>query len=503
MIDIWSGVLLGLQASLTPASLLACLTGAVLGTLIGVLPGIGPLATIAMLLPITTTLSPLSALIMLAGIYYGAQYGGSITSILVNVPGEPSSAVTAIEGYQMACQGRAGAALAIAAIGSFTAGCIATMVLATLSPPLSRFAVAFGGPEYFALATFGILLTIALSHGSVLKGIAMGITGVLFGLVGSDLYTSATRFTFGLDQLRSGIDFVGVSVGVFGISEILTNLENEHRPRTQSAKISRLMPTREDFRRSIGPVLRGTAIGSCLGVLPGGGAFLSSFASYSLEKQISGRKGEFGHGAIEGVAGPEAANNAGAQASFIPMLTLGIPSNAIMALMIGGMIIQGIIPGPQVITRQPDLFWGLIASMWIGNAMLVILNLPLVGLWVRLLRIPYSVLFPAIVTFACIGTFSANGDVSDLYVLAAASLLGYLLIRFGAEPAPLLLGFVLGRMVEEHFRRSLMLSDGDATVFFTRPISGTLMVVSLLAILSLMLPALYRKRRKVFAEAEN
>ena len=354
--DIWNGILLGLQASLTPASLFVCLIGVCLGTLIGVLPGIGPLATIAMLLPITTTLSPLSALIMLAGIYYGAQYGGSITSILVNVPGEPSTAVTAIEGYQMARRGRAGAALAISAIGSFVAGCIATAVICVLSPPLSRFAVAFGGPEYFALATFGMVLTVALSHGSVLKGVAMALVGLLFSLVGSDLYTSATRFTFGLDSLRSGIDFVGVSVGFFGIAEILSNLENEDEPPKSSARITRLWPTPADLRRSVGPILRGSAIGSVLGVLPGGGAFLSSFASYAVEKRLSKHPEEFGNGAIEGVAGPESANNAGAQASFIPMLTLGIPSNGIMALMIGGMIIQGIIPGPQVITRQPDLF---------------------------------------------------------------------------------------------------------------------------------------------------
>jgi putative tricarboxylic transport membrane protein len=501
--EIWSGIVLGLQQAVTPASLLVCFIGVALGTLIGVLPGIGPLATIAMLLPITTSLTPLNALIMLAGIYYGAQYGGSTTAILVNVPGEPSSAVTAIDGYQMARRGRAGAALATAALASFVAGCIATLVLATLAPTLAKLAVAFGAPEYFALASFGLVLTVALSHGSVLKGMAMALTGVLFGLTGSDAFTSATRFTYGLDSLRSGIDFVGIAVGIFGLSEILANLEDEDAPRATTSAITRLMPTAEDIRRSIGPVLRGTALGSVLGVLPGGGAFLSSFASYSLEKKLSRHPEEFGQGAIEGVAGPESANNAGAQASFIPMLTLGIPSNAIMALMIGGMIIQGIIPGPEVITRQPQLFWGLIASMWIGNAMLVVLNLPLVGLWVKLLQVPYTVLFPAILIFACIGTFSANGDATDLYVLAIAGLLGYLLVRFGAEPAPLVLGFVLGRMLEDQFRLAMMISDGDALVFFKRPLSATFMVLALLVLLAMTLPALLKARNTTFRDADT
>lgn len=501
--EIWNGILLGFSHALTVEALFVCFIGVLLGTLIGVLPGIGPLATIAMLLPITLSLSPLSALIMLAGIYYGAQYGGSITAILVNVPGEPSSAVTAIEGYQMARKGRAGAALAVSAIGSFVAGCIATMVLATFAPALASFAVKFGAPEYFALATFGIVLTVALSHGSVLKGIAMALVGVLFGLTGSDVFTNATRFTYGLDELRSGIDFVGIAIGIFGISEILANLEDEDSMRTRTAKITRLLPTREDARRSIGPVLRGTALGSILGILPGGGAFLSAFASYALEKKISKYPDEFGHGAVEGVAGPESANNAGAQASFIPMLTLGIPSNAIMALMIGGLIIQGIIPGPEVIKRQPELFWGLIASMWIGNAMLVILNLPLVGIWVRLLQVPYSVLFPAILAFACIGTFSANGSEADLYVLAISGLLGYLLVRFGAEPAPLVLGFVLGRMMEDQFRLSMMLSNGDFFLFFKRPISGTIMAITIVVLVMMTLPALMKARNKTFEDAEQ
>ena len=501
--EVLNGIILGLGHALTPTALFVCFIGAVLGTLIGVLPGIGPLATIAMLLPITTTMAPLNGLIMLAGIYYGAQYGGSTTAILVNVPGEPSSAVTAIDGYQMARQGRAGAALAIAAIGSFFAGCFATFVLAIFSPTLARLAVAFGAPEYFALAAFGLVLTVALSHGSVLKGMAMALVGVLFGLVGSDVFTNATRFTFDLNSLRSGIDFVGISIGIFGVAEILTNLEDEDDSQTSTAQITSLMPTRQDMKESAGPILRGSMIGSVLGVLPGGGAFLSSFASYTLEKRISKHPEQFGKGAIAGVAGPESANNAGAQTAFIPMLTLGIPSNAIMALMIGGMTIQGIIPGPQVISRQPDLFWGLIASMWVGNAMLIILNLPLVGLWVKLLNIPYSVLFPSILIFGCVGTFSANGDVTDLFVLAAAGLIGYVLTRLGAEPAPLLLGFVLGRLLEDQFRLAMMLSDGNAAVFFKRPISGTLMVMALLVLISMALPPLLRARNKTFAGADD
>ena len=501
--DVFNGIILGFSQAATPTALLFCLIGVTLGTLVGVLPGIGPSATIAMLLPITLGLDPLIALIMLAGIYYGAQYGGSITAILVNVPGEPSTAVTAIDGYQMARQGRAGPALAISAIGSFVAGTISTLVLAVASPALSQVALKFGAPEYFSLTLLGIILVVVLSQGSLLKGLAMAALGLLLGLVGTDVFTSATRFTFGIDELRSGVDFIAVSVGIFGIAEILRNLEtNDSVPRAVH-KITRLMPNREEFRRSIGPVLRGTGLGSLLGVLPGGGAFLSSFASYAVEKRISKHPEEFGKGAIEGVAGPESANNAGAQTSFIPMLTLGIPSNAVMALMIGAMVVQGIQPGPRVIVSQPELFWGLIASMWIGNLMLVILNLPLVGAWVRLLRIPYSILFPGILAFACIGTFSANGIVMDLYVLAAAGIGGYLLTRVGCDPAPLLLGFVLGPMLEEHFRRAMLISEGNLAVFVERPISAVLIVVTLGIAAMTFVPALMSTRKTVFAQAED
>lgn len=501
--DIFDGILLGFSQAATPMALLFCLLGCILGTLVGVLPGIGPSATIAMLLPITLGLDPLIALIMLAGIYYGAQYGGSITAILVNVPGEPSTAVTAIDGYAMAKSGRAGPALSISAIGSFVAGTAATLVLAIASPALSQIALKFGAPEYFSLTLLGIILVVVLAQGSLLKGLAMATLGLLLGQVGTDVFTSATRFTFGLDDLRSGIDFIAVSVGVFGIAEILRNLEAADGMSRAVHKITRLLPNREEFRRSAGPIFRGTMLGSLLGVLPGGGAFLSSFASYAVEKRLSKHPEEFGKGAIEGVAGPESANNAGAQTSFIPMLTLGIPSNAVMALMVGAMVVQGIQPGPRVIVSQPELFWGLIASMWIGNVMLVLLNLPLVGVWVRMLRIPYSVLFPGILAFACIGTFSANGIELNLYVLAASGLGGYLLTRIGCDPAPFLLGFVLGPMVEEHFRRAMLISEGNLAVFVERPISAVLILVTVVIALMTLVPSLLNARRTVFAHADD
>jgi TctA family transporter len=501
--EVFDGILLGFSVAITPTALLLCLTGCVLGTLIGVLPGIGPAATIAMLLPITLTLEPLLALIMLAGIYYGAQYGGSITAILVNVPGEPSTAVTTLDGYQMARQGRAGVALAIAAIGSFIAGTIATAVIAIASPALSQFALRFGAPEYFSLTLLGIVLVVALSQGSALMSLAMAVLGLLLGLVGTDVFTSATRFTFGSNELRSGINFIAVSIGVFGIAEILRNLEGGGSASRLTHRINRLLPSREDLKRSAAPILRGTVLGSVLGVLPGGGAFLSSFASYAVEKRLSKHPEEFGKGAIEGVAGPESANNAGAQTSFIPMLTLGIPSNAVMALMIGAMVVQGILPGPRVIVTQPELFWGLVASMWIGNAMLVVLNLPLVGAWVAMLKLPYSVLFPGIVAFCCIGTFSANGSSLELYILAAAGVAGYIFTRIGCAPAPFLLGFVLGPMVEEHFRRAMLISEGDALVFLQRPISATLMILAIVLAATMFMPSLLNFRKDVLRDADD
>lgn len=500
--DIIASLGLGFSVALDPMNILYCFIGVLLGTLVGVLPGIGPTATIAMLLPITFSLSPAGALIMLAGIYYGAQYGGSTTAILINLPGESSSAVTAIDGYQMAKKGRAGPALATAALGSFFAGTVATLLLAFFAPPLARAALNFGAPEYFALIVLGLLVSIALAHGSILKALAMIVLGLLLGMVGQDIYTGTPRFTFGVRELYSGLNFVSVAVGVFGVAEILRNLEDEKGRDVMVKAVKNLWLTKDDFKRIVGPVLRGTALGSLLGILPGGGHILSSFASYSAEKRLSKTPEEFGHGAIEGVAGPESANNAAAQTSFIPLLTLGIPAHPVMALMVGAFILQGITPGPNVINDQPALFWGIIASMWIGNILLVLLNLPLIGLWVKMLSIPYRALFPAIVLFACIGCFSINQNIYDVYAIGFFGVVGYILIRFGCEPAPLLLGFVLGPLLEEHLRRAMIISRGDPTVFVTRPISATLLGLALLAVIVAVLPGIRKKRKEVFVEED-
>ncbi len=498
--DIIASLGLGFSVALDPINILYCFVGVLLGTLVGCLPGIGPTATIAMLLPITFSLAPTAALIMLAGIYYGAQYGGSTTAILINLPGESSSAVTAIDGYQMARRGRAGSALATAALGSFFAGTVATLLLAFFAPPLARAALNFGAPEYFALIVLGLLVSIALAHGSILKALGMIVLGLLLGMVGQDIYTGQPRFTFGIRELYSGLNFVSVAVGVFGVAEILRNLENEKGRDVLVKSVKNLWLTKEDFRRIVGPVLRGTGLGSVLGVLPGGGHILSSFASYSTEKRLSRNPGEFGQGAIEGVAGPESANNAAAQTSFIPLLTLGIPAHPVMALMVGAFILQGITPGPNVINDQPALFWGIIASMWIGNILLVLLNLPLIGLWVKMLTIPYRALFPAIVLFACIGCFSINQNIYDVYAIGFFGVVGYILIRFGCEPAPLLLGFVLGPLLEEHLRRAMIISRGDPMIFLQRPISATLLGLAVLAVLVAVLPSIRKKRKEVFVE---
>ena len=500
--DLLSNLALGFATAASPENLLFCLIGVILGTLIGVLPGIGATATIAMLLPITFQLEPVSSLIMLAGIYYGAQYGGSTTAILINMPGESSSAVTAIDGYQMARKGRAGTALAVAALGSFFAGTVATLLVAIFAPPLTAVALQFGAAEYFSLMVLGLVSAIALAHGSILKALAMVVLGLLLGMVGTDIYSGTPRFTMGITEYADGLNFVALAVGVFGIAEILRNLEGEQDRTVLGAKLAGLFPSREEFRRMVGPVLRGTGIGSVLGILPGGGAVLAAFASYTVEKRVSKTPEEFGHGAIEGVAGPESANNAGAQTSFIPLLTLGIPANPVMALMVGAMIIQGIVPGPNVATEQPALFWGVIASMWIGNLMLVVLNLPLIGLWVRLLKVPYHVLFPIIMAFCSIGVYSVNSNVYDLYAVAFFGLMGYVLIKLKCEPAPLLLGFVLGPMLEENLRRAMILGRGDPSVFVTRPISATLLVLTVVVLVVVLLPSIRKKRDEVFVEAD-
>jgi putative tricarboxylic transport membrane protein len=497
---LFSNLALGFGVALTPINLLYCLIGVLLGTLIGVLPGIGPVATIAMLLPITFSLSPITALIMLAGIYYGAQYGGSTSAILVNLPGESSSVVTCLDGYQMARQGRAGPALATAAIGSFFAGTMATIIVAMFAPPLAEVALKFGPSEYFSLMVLGLVAAVVLAHGSVVKAVAMVILGLLLGLVGTDVNSGVLRFAFGVSELADGIGFVTVAMGLFGTAEIITNLELKDKREVFTSKVTHLFPTKEDFKRIWKPILRGTALGSMLGILPGGGALLASFGAYTLEKKVSVNGHMFGKGAIEGVAAPEAANNAGAQTSFIPLLTLGIPSNAVMALMIGAMMIQGIAPGPQVMNEKPQLFWGMIASMWVGNLMLVILNLPMIGLWIKLLTVPYRILFPSILVFMAIGVFSLSNNPFDVLLMMLFGLLGYVFVKLACEPAPLLLGFILGPLMEENLRRAMLLSRGDPWVFFQKPISAGFLIASILLLVILALPALRKKREEAFQE---
>jgi len=493
---------LGFSEALSPTNLAFCLIGALLGTLIGVLPGIGPTATVAILLPITYFLPPLAALIMLAGIFYGAQYGGSTTAILVNLPGEASAVVTALDGHAMAKKGRAGAALATAALASFIAGTVATVALAVAGPVLSKFALSFGPAEYVALTVFGLLAATILASGSVIKAVAMVCLGLLLGMVGMDVSSGTTRLTFGSTDLYDGIDFVVIAVGLFGIAEIAVNLEQREARGSLAGKITRLWPTREDFRKAWPATIRGTALGTFLGVLPGGGATLSAFSAYSLEKKVSKTPEKFGTGLVEGVAAPEAANNAGAQSSFIPLLTLGIPSNSIMAMMLGAMMIHGITPGPSVINHQPALFWGLIASMWIGNVMLLVINLPLIGLWVRLLKVPYRLLFPAILLFCCVGVYSVNNRGFDVALVIIFGLLGYLFRKAKCEPGPLLLGFVLGPLLETNLRRALLISQGDPAVLIERPISAVLFAASAILLVMMVLPAFRKKREEAFQEEE-
>ncbi len=501
--DLFSNLALGFGAAVTPWNLIYAFIGCLLGTLIGVLPGIGPVATIAMLLPATYALPPLSALIMLAGIYYGAQYGGSTTAILVNLPGEASSVVTTIDGYQMARKGRAGPALAAAGLGSFFAGCIGTLILAAFAPPLTELAFKFGPAEYFSLMILGLIGAVVLASGSLIKAIAMIILGLLMGLIGTDVNSGVARFSFDIPELTDGVGFVVIAMGIFGYGEIISNLSLPDEEREVfTSGVTGLFPTKEDFRNMIPAVLRGTALGSILGVLPGGGALLAAFAAYTVEKKTKLRPGEvpFGQGNIRGVAAPESANNAGAQTSFIPLLTLGIPPNAVMALMVGAMTIHNIQPGPQVMTSNPELFWGLIASMWVGNFMLIILNLPLIGMWIKLLTVPYRFLFPAIVLFCAIGVYSTNNNSFDIWLVAAFGFIGYLFIKLGCEPQPLLLGFILGPMMEENLRRALLLSRGDWTVFVTRPLSGSLLFVALILLGIVLLPSIKAKREEAFVE---
>lgn len=500
--DVIHNLAVGFGVALTPANLGFAFIGALVGTLIGVLPGIGPIATIAMLLPLTFHLEPTSGLIMLAGIFYGAQYGGSTTAILVNLPGETSSVMTTIDGYQMALQGRAGSALAIAALGSFFAGCFTTAIIATFAPPLALVGQSFGSPEYFSLMTLGLISAVVLARGSVVKAIAMIVLGLLLGLIGTDGNTGGQRFTFGIRELFDGIDVATLAIGVFGVGEIISNLSRP--PETRSLvqqKITRLWPTLEDFRLAWPAVLRGTGLGTILGVLPGGGASLSSFAAYALEKKVARDPSRFGRGAVEGVAGPEAANNAGAQSSFIPMLTLGIPGNAVMALMIGALMIHGIEPGPQVITERPTLFWGMIASMWIGNLMLVVINLPLIGIWVQLLKVPYRFLYLSILLFCGIGVYTVNNSTSAVLLAAIFGVAGFIFMKLECEPAPMVLGFVLGPLMEDNLRRAMTISGGDPMIFISRPISLGLLVAAAVLLVIVALPNIRTKREEAFQES--
>jgi TctA family transporter len=498
--DSLGGILIGFEAALTPINLLYCFIGVFLGTAIGVLPGLGPTATIAILLPMTFGLDPVTALIMLAGIFYGAQYGGSTTSILVNLPGESSSVVTAIDGHKMARNGDAGTALATAAISSFVAGTLATFLLALFAPPLADFAVKFGPAEYFSLMVLGLVASIVLASGWILTAFGSILTGLFLGMVGSDVNTGVARYTFGLLPLMDGINFVIVAMGVFGIGEIVCNLENEHNRTAVVAKIKSVMISKADLKRIVAPMLRGTALGSALGILPGGGAMLASFGAYALEKKVSANSANFGKGAIEGVAAPEAANNAGAQTSFVPMLTLGIPSNPVMAMMIGALMIQGIQPGPMVMTQQPKLFWGIIASMWIGNFFLLVLNLPLIRLWVRMISVPYHFLYPAILVFCAIGVFSLNNSQFDVYLMTLFGVLGYLFRKLDIEPAPMMLGLVLGPMMEEYLRRALLMNGGDPSVLLTRPISAVMLIFSITLLILVLLPTIRKSRSEAFDE---
>ena len=473
---------------------MACLAGVLLGTAIGVLPGLGPVTTIALLLPFTFSLSPATAVIMLAGIYYGAQYGGSITAILVNLPGEASSAITCLDGYAMARNGRAGVALAVAAGASFVGGTIGTLLIAALAVPLTAVAARFEAADYAALMVCGLVAALVISQGSLLKAVVMTVAGLLLGAIGTDVSTGTARFTMGIPELYDGIGFMPVAIGIFGLAEAIGTLAAPDDRRPMSARIDRIWPDAREARRAMASSLRGTTVGCLLGVLPGGGPLLASFAAYAVEKKVVSARHALGSGAVEGVAGPEAANNAAAQTSFVPLLTLGLPSNAVMALLLGALIVHGIQPGPGFVAKEPELFWGLVASMWIGNAMLLVLNLPLVGIWARLLRVPYRLLYPTTIVLSCTGVYAINHSTIDVAIAAGFGAAGYLLRTRGFEPAPLLLGFVLSRPLEENFRRALVFSGGELTTFVTHPISAVLLGIAAGSLLLIAVPAIRRRR---------
>jgi putative tricarboxylic transport membrane protein len=495
--DILASLALGFSVALTPVNLLYCFLGVFIGTLVGVLPGIGPVSAMALLLPVTLSGTPESGIIMMAGIYYGSLYGGSTTSILVNIPGEAASVVTCLDGHEMAKRGRAGPALGMAAIGSFMAGTFSIIMLMLIAPTLARVAVAFGPAEYFSLMVLGLTILSFMTQGSMTKSLLMACFGIVLGLVGIDHITAVPRLTFDRLQLLDGVGLVPVVMGLFGVAEILTNLERAMQRQVIAERIGRLFPSAADWAASKWALARGTVMGFFLGILPGGGAVIASFASYAIEKRMSATPERFGKGAIEGVAGPEAANNSAAGGAFIPLLTLGIPPNVVMALLLGAFIVHGTQPGPLMMTQNANLFWGIVASMYIGNVMLLILNMPLIGMWVQVLRVPYKLLFPLILMFCIVGVFSSGSATFDVFVMTVFGVLGYLLRKFGYEPAPLVLAFVLGPMLENNLRKALILSRGDFSTFLERPISATCLILSALVLIAPLLPALSRKREVI------
>jgi putative tricarboxylic transport membrane protein len=497
--DLWGGLLSGFQVVLQPANFLYCFIGVFIGTLIGVLPGIGPIGAMSILLPTTFGVSPVSAIIMLAGIYYGAMYGGSTTSILVNIPGESASVVTCLDGYQMARQGRAGPALGISAFGSFIGGTFSIIALMFMAAPLAKVALRFGPPEYFSLMCLCLTILVYLAKGSVVKAVIMGLFGLLLSTVGLDLTTGKPRFAYGSPTLYDGIGIVPLVMGLFGISEVLSNIESTLERSIFKSKIKNLLPDLEDWKKSSWPIARGSILGFLLGILPGGGSITSSFVSYTVEKKFSKHPEEFGKGAIEGVAGPETANNAAAGGAFIPLLILGIPPNAVMAVLLGALIIQGVAPGPTLISDHPDIFWGVIASMYVGNVMLLLLNLPLISIWVKVLKVPYGILMPLILLFCLIGSFSLSNNIYDVVIMVIFGIVGYILRKFEYEEAPLVLAFILGPIMETAFRRSLIMSDGEFSIFWTRPISALALAVAVLLFISTGL-SLYRRAKPKMTE---
>ncbi len=487
---------LAFQVALEPTNLFLCFLGCLVGTFVGVLPGLGPAASISLLLPITFKLPPESAIIMLGGLYYGTMYGGSTTSVLINVPGEAASVVTCLDGYRMALKGRAGPALGIAAFGSFIAGTFGTMMIMLLAPPLAGIALKFGPPEFVGLVFLGLTMVTYLSSGSMAKALMMAVMGLLISYIGTDIVTGRERFTLGIATIAGGFDIVPIAMGLFGISEVLLNLERSEEVRDVfRTKLKNLLPNLQDWKDSSGPIARGSIFGFLLGLIPGGGGLIASFVSYALEKKIAKNPESFGKGDIRGVAGPESANNAGAQGAFIPMLTLGIPCNVVIAILMGALMIHGVTPGPRLLEDHPRIFWGVVGSMYVGNSMLLLLNLPLIGIWVRLLKVPYAILFPFIFLFCLIGAYTIGSNIQDVYIMLFFGILGYLMKKYDYEPAPMVLAFVLGPMFENAFRQSLIISRGNPIIFLTRPIAGFFIILSFAFLVSpLVLRALGRQR---------